>query len=170
MIAPQIRRSPWRTVAWVVFGLPAAAILVLILGLLTIPLQNDAVARGIENGLRELPAPADTEVVESFSKVGRWAGAGNGTMYLGAMLIRSDLPRSELEAFYSDLGEHGPDPAAEPELLHPRVLNLAESDRLEDDVTREFGAIAQQPSYFVIAAVTEDAPSSWHHGFDLRGH
>ena len=73
---------------------------VLLLFSVGIPIANNAIALGVENGLKELPTPENTELVESISKAGKLVGNGNGMQYFGAILIKSDLSPEELDAYY----------------------------------------------------------------------
>ena len=73
---------------------------VLLLFAVGIPIANNAVALGVENELKRIPLPADTELVESTSKSGKLVGNGNGMQYFGAILIKSDLLPEELDAYY----------------------------------------------------------------------
>lgn len=152
-------------------GVLGALVLALVSAPIVISMQNDAVARGVEAELLEFPLPAHTEVLDSSSAVGRWEGNGNGTMYLGAILIRSELPRAEIEAYYAALGEQDQKPDVEPELIRPGVTVLTdpETSRLPSLLRATFGSTASLPNHYVVHA-SGNAPSSWHYQFDVRGH
>lgn len=68
-----------------------------------IPIINNAIALGVEKDLKKCPLPEQTELVETTSIAGKVVGNGNGMQYFGALLIRSDLPTEELQAYYADL-------------------------------------------------------------------
>ena len=74
------------------------AVVVLIVGSLSIPLINNHTAYKVEKALCEIPLPEETELIESLSQ----AGKGNGMQYFGAILIKSELSLEELDAYYSD--------------------------------------------------------------------
>ena len=71
------------------------------LGAISIPVVNNLTARGVENYLKKLPLPPDTELAASVSRAGKLTGNGNGMQYFGAILLRSELTLDELEAFYA---------------------------------------------------------------------
>ncbi len=54
----------------------------------------------------DLPLPENTEYIESVYKADKLIGCGNGMQYLGAILIRNNLPLEALKAYYSGLAEH----------------------------------------------------------------
>lgn len=70
------------------------------------PFVNDHVAKKTAEELVELPLPENTEYIESVYRAEKLIGCGNGMQYLGAILIRSELSREELEAYYSSFAEH----------------------------------------------------------------
>lgn len=78
------------------------AVVVLIVGSLSIPLINNLTAYKEEKALCEIPLPEETELIESLSQAGKLTGNGNGMQYFGAILIRSELSLEELDAYYSD--------------------------------------------------------------------
>ena len=78
------------------------AVVVLIVGSLSIPLINNHTADKVEKALCEIPLPEETELIESLSQAGKLTGNGNGMQYFGEILIRSDLSLEELDAYYSD--------------------------------------------------------------------
>lgn len=69
--------------------------------IISIPVVNNLTARGVENYLKNLPLPPDTELAASVSRAGKLTGNGNGMQYFGAILLRSELTLDELEAFYA---------------------------------------------------------------------
>ena len=75
---------------------------VLLLFSVVIPFVNNAIALGVENDLKSLPLPDETTFIESTSKAGKFVGSGNGIQYFGAVLLKSDLPLDELQAYYAD--------------------------------------------------------------------
>ena len=84
---------------WIRVTMVFIAVLLLLFALV-VPIVNNAIALGVEKDLKELPLPANTELVESTSKAGKLAGNGNGMQYFGAILIKSDLSLEELDAYY----------------------------------------------------------------------
>ncbi len=78
------------------------AAVVMIGGVISIPLVNNHIAYKVEKALCEIPLPEETEMIESLSRAGKLTGNGNGMQYFGAILIKSDLPLEELNAYYSE--------------------------------------------------------------------
>lgn len=68
---------------------------------ISIPVVNNLTAKGVENHLKSLPLPPDTELAASVSRADKLTGNGNGMQYFGAILLRSELTLDELETFYS---------------------------------------------------------------------
>lgn len=75
--------------------------LLLVTTLIAAPKINDLTAAKIRTALESLPLPENTVYIDSVSKAGKLAGNGNGMQYFGAILIKSDLPEEELNAFYT---------------------------------------------------------------------
>ena len=84
---------------WIRVTMVFIAVLLLFFAVV-IPIINNAIALGIENELKDLPLPPDTERIESISKAGKLVGNGNGMQYFGAILIKSDLLPEELDTYY----------------------------------------------------------------------
>lgn len=72
----------------------------LILVAVVIPIINNAIALRIENTLKKIPLPESTALIDSISSPGRFPAFGEGITYGGAILIKSDLSRDELESHY----------------------------------------------------------------------
>ena len=131
---------------------------VLLLFSVVIPFANNAIALGVENDLKSLPLPAQTELIESTSKAGKFVGSGNGVQYFGAILIKSDLTLDELQGYYADS-----DGVVEPQLsaVVRVAVNMDLSFRHE-----EYGV-----GYYIVYR-WGSAPD-WLQGWldtDLRGH
>lgn len=147
-----------RTGLWVGLGLAFA----LVVGFcVSIPLVNDAYARGLERALLETPLPERTERVDSLSRAGRFAGAGNGMEYLGAMLVRSDLPLDRLASYYRGAGDE----------RGLRVSVRAASERTDSrfEPGAEFGRDLAAPDLFLVTS-TGSGPGGLYEQLDLRGH
>lgn len=52
--------------------------------------------------LLSIPTPEKTQVVDSLTLAGHQTGNSNHCDYLAAQLIKTDLPKSEIEKFYKD--------------------------------------------------------------------
>ena len=65
-----------------------------------IPVINNAIALSVENQLKKLPLPPDTELIESTSRAAKLVGNGNGMQYFGAILVKSDLSFDALQTHY----------------------------------------------------------------------
>lgn len=87
--------------SWIRITMVFVAVILLLFAV-CIPVANNAIALGVENDLKRLPLPANTELIESTSKAGKLVGNGNGMQYFGAILIKSDLSLEELEAHYQE--------------------------------------------------------------------
>lgn len=74
--------------------------------LLAAPFVNDNVAKKTMEELVELPLPEKTEYIESLYRAGKLIGCGNGMQYFGAILIKSELSREALGAYYASFAEH----------------------------------------------------------------
>lgn len=154
---PGPRTPKRRTGLWAGLGLAFA----LVIGFfVSIPLVNDAYARGLEQSLLELPLPGGTEHVASLSRAGRYAGAGNGMEYRGIMLVRSELPLDRLTEYYRGEGEK------RSTHVSVRAANEETDSRLRPSA--EFGRPLDAPGLFLITAMG-DGPALYR-DLDLRGH
>lgn len=86
---------------WIRVTMVFVAVLLLFFAVV-IPIVNNAIALGVENALKDLPLPPDTELVESTSKAGRWVSKGNGMQYFGAVLIKTEMTTEDLLKYYDD--------------------------------------------------------------------
>lgn len=81
-------------------GLMLIVAVFLLLFAVGIPIANNGVALRIEQDLKDIPLPPQTEIIESTSVAGKLIGNGNGMQYFGAVLLRSDLTANELYDHY----------------------------------------------------------------------
>ena len=88
---------------WIRVTMVFVAVLLLFFAVV-IPIINNAIALGIENELKDLPLPPETERMESISQAGKLVGNGNGMQYFGAILVKSDQTLDELSEHYADYG------------------------------------------------------------------
>ena len=122
--------------------------------LISVPFVNDAAARQVERELLALPVPEHTQVLDSASEAGRFAGAGNGMEYLGAVLIKSALSQKDIEGHYSGSAA---------------VLAPGDDEgRLSSWATQRFPEATVHNTYIIYAF--GEAPSEFHRQIDLRGH
>ena len=136
------------------------AVVVLIVGSLSIPLINNHIAYKVEKVLFEIPLPEETELIESLSQAGKLTGNGNGMQYFGAILIKSELSLEELDAYYSGYRSN------EWECL----VETQEGQNIEviDHVTLQFTEEIKGNGYYIVY--------SWGSGkslleeLDIRGH
>ena len=136
------------------------AVVVLIVGSLSIPLINNHIAYKVEKALCEIPLPEETELIESLSQAGNLTGNGNGMQYFGAILIKSELSLEELDAYYSGYRSN------EWECL----VETQEGQNIEviDHVTLHFTEEIKGNGYYIVY--------SWGSGkslleeLDIRGH
>ena len=68
-----------------------------ILFLISIPMENDHIAKQTMTELAQVPMPEQTECIEKVSTAGKLSGNGNGMQYLGALLVKSDLSLKDLK-------------------------------------------------------------------------
>ena len=66
---------------------------------------NNCIAWDIENDLRKIELPEQTEFVEAVSRAGKIYGNGNGMQYFGAILVTSDLTEEELKEYYKSFNK-----------------------------------------------------------------
>ena len=136
------------------------AVVVLMVGSLSIPLINNHIAYKVEKALCEIPLPEETELIESLSQAGKLTGNGNGMQYFGAILIKSELSLEELDAYYSGYRSN------EWECL----VETQEGQNIEviDHVTLQFTEEIKGNGYYIVY--------SWGSGkslleeLDIRGH
>lgn len=62
---------------------------------------NDIVANNTKKELLKVKLPNNTEIVDSISIAGKLTGNGNGMQYFGAILVKTDLSKEELEEYYN---------------------------------------------------------------------
>ncbi len=84
------------------------AVVLIALGMLSIPLINNFQADKLRKQLLDMALPEKTEIVESISNAGKISGNGNGMQYFGAILIKSELSLDELQAHYTAVDWNGP--------------------------------------------------------------
>jgi len=82
-------------------GVVIVLFLLSILFEVSIFITNNCIADSIEKALVKYELPTDTVLVDSTSIAGRVMGNGNGMMYLGSILVKTDLSKEELQEYYS---------------------------------------------------------------------
>ena len=70
--------------------------------ILFINIQNDLIANNTKKELINTQLPNDTKIIDSISVAGKLTGNGNGMQYFGAILIKTDMSKEELESYYKD--------------------------------------------------------------------
>ena len=140
----------------------AAVILAALLAgaVLAAPFVNDLTAKQTAEGLRALPLPEDTRLVETAYAAGKLTGNGNGMQYFGAVLLQSGLSLAELEAHYADCAQHDWECCVEPQA--DSAIRAVEhgSLRLDTSVSGE--------GYYIVYSWGSGLP--FFQEFDLRGH
>ena len=66
---------------------------------------NDNVAVNVVKGLKQIPLPEDTIMVEEKAIADRLCGNGDGVQYFGALLLKSELSIEDLEEYYAQLND-----------------------------------------------------------------
>lgn len=146
---------------WIRVIMVFIAVLLLLFSVV-IPIVNNAIALGVENKLKKLPLPPDTERIESISKAGKMVGNGNGMQYFGAILIKSDLSAEELEDHYKDYRKG---------LFDCRIETQAEADIRAVDGELSFRHKDYVEGYYIV--YTWGNSPAWLRDIldtDLRGH
>lgn len=146
---------------WIRVIMVFIAVLLLLFSVV-IPIVNNAIALGVENKLKKLPLPPDTERIESISKAGKMVGNGNGMQYFGAILIKSDLSMGELEDHYKDYRKG---------LFDCRIEPQAEADISAVDGELSFRHEDYGEGYYIV--YTWGNGPAWLRDIldtDLRGH
>ena len=129
--------------------------------LLTSSIVNNISAKKVAEELEQLPIPKQTEYIESVSRAGKLTGNGNGMQYFGAILIKSELTREELDEHYAEYREN------------EWECQVADQDTREivfiDHVNMRFKSdITEDENYYIVY--------SWGNGIkpfselDIRGH
>ena len=81
--------------------LSLALLLIFAIGVsVAIPSVNNRIASGVMKKLAKAPLPEGSSVIEKKWFAGNLVGNGNKMQYLGALLVKSNMSASELEAFY----------------------------------------------------------------------
>ena len=118
-------------------------------------LCNDLRAWRIEKGYASMELPDRTELAETASYVGNTAGTGNLTEIWAGMLVYSELPKEELEAYFP--GDTVWEVPADLEKLPPYQRNFMDFEVLDGEDPGK--------GYFVVSHFYNAFSQ-----FDLRGH
>ena len=73
---------------------------------LYVNISNDEIAPKLEKGLLSTDLPDNTEIIDSISVSGKLVGNGNGIQYFGAILIKTDLSKNDLDEYYNQFREN----------------------------------------------------------------
>ncbi len=79
-------------------------LVLIVLVTVSVPLINNLLAKEIAGDVREIKLPTGAVYVESFAQAGKLVGNGNGLQYVGGILIKSDLSKEDLQAYYEQKG------------------------------------------------------------------
>lgn len=66
-----------------------------------IVITNNCIANDVEKKLVKCSFPENTQIISSISVAGKMRGNGNGMQYMGSILVRSDLSKEQLLAYYN---------------------------------------------------------------------
>ena len=140
----------------------AAVILAALLAgaVLAAPFVNDLTAKQTAEGLRALPLPEDTRLVETAYAAGKLTGNGNGMQYFGAILIQSGCSLEELKMYYAGLAEDAWDCTVERQA--GETIDMIEHAELT------FKTNVSGNDYFIVYSWGDN--DTIFHEFDLRGH
>lgn len=157
MTQPAPARRP-RGIGCAVFAILGALLLGFVI---SIPLVNDAYARGVESALRALPVPPGTVVEDSSSAAAKLVGNGNGMQYLGALRVSSTRSEQQLQDFYDE---------QEP-VSRSRVSVIPAGGEVAEELARARGVFTHPASDgLYIVYVWGDGPDWFFQTADLRGH
>lgn len=79
--------------------IPAIILLPFIL-YFAIVIANNTISSNIKKELKSYPLPVNTEISDAVSVSGKLVGSGNGMQYFGAILISTDLDKTDIEHYY----------------------------------------------------------------------
>lgn len=90
-------------VMWIIGGLVVGAIILYAVSFTWVfpQLHNQTLAK-FSSQLVTLPAPQKTQVIDSLSVVGQQSGNSDHCDYLGALLLKTDLSKDDIEKYYRD--------------------------------------------------------------------
>lgn len=79
-------------------------IIIILIFLLSISIivSNDNISKKVEKGLKSIPLPSNSKLIDSISASGKLTGNGNGMQYFGAILIKTELNEEDLEKYYKE--------------------------------------------------------------------
>lgn len=72
---------------------------------LAIPVINNAIGLAEEKRLKDLPLPDGADLISSVSSVGNLTNVTRNVQYFGAILVQSNLSKSEISAHYNQYRE-----------------------------------------------------------------
>ena len=78
-------------------------LLVLIASYSSIVIANNIVAKNLEQDLLDCAIPVEIHIIDSVSIAKKTSGNGNGMQWHGALLVKSELTKDELTAYYENL-------------------------------------------------------------------
>ncbi len=79
-----------------------AILCVIIIGITVVCLLDHLRLMNLANQLSGFPIPNETVVLEQKSASGKMIGQGDGNDYLTALLVKSSLPKEELQKYYQN--------------------------------------------------------------------
>ncbi len=127
---------------------------------------NDLIAYDIENDLKNIPLPENTELVDSVSNAGKIIGNGNGMQYYGAIVVSSQLSLEELTEYYTSQNSNIVIKIQDSNIFFP-------SPRFHSVAEQEIENFDSSKTNYLIECWDSDSGLkglSSIFGFDLRGH
>ena len=79
-----------------------AILCIIVIGIAIVFLLNHLRLMNLAHQLSSFPIPTETVVLEQQSVSGKMMGQGDGTDYLTALLVKSSLPKEELQKYYQN--------------------------------------------------------------------
>jgi hypothetical protein len=100
-ISPDMKRG--FAVIGIIGGLFAAVIVLYAISFVWIfPRLHDQTLSKFSSELTNIPVPQKTQLIDTISEVGQQSGNSDHCDYLGALLLKTDLSKSDAEKYYRD--------------------------------------------------------------------
>lgn len=138
------------------------AVVLLMMGL-AVPIANNAAAMGIARKMEAFALPADTDVIETTSRAGRFTDTAGSVQYFGALLIRSDRSLEELQTHYAQYNED--------RLVTYRVERQSGQDiTVLNDIDLAFRETVGEVGYYIVYTIRNGGNAlQWWLDMDVRG-
>jgi len=90
-------------VIWIIGGLVVAIVVIYAACLMWVfPQLHNQTLDKFSSQLLTIPVPQKTQLIDTLSEVGQQSGNSDHCDYLGALLLKTDLSKSDAEKYYRD--------------------------------------------------------------------